>query len=71
MQVKLNWERVGELVLDPDQVPDDVLLRGLTAPDGRLIAFGPGDPVRVNLEAWRQGVRIQSALNNPPTRTSA
>jgi type III restriction enzyme len=50
---------VGELVLDPDQVPDDVLLRGLAASDGRLIAYGPGAPVRVSLEAWRLGVRVQ------------
>lgn len=59
VRVKVDWERVGELVLDPDEVPDDVLLRGLTAQDGRLIAFGPGSAVRVNLEAWRQGVRTQ------------
>jgi type III restriction enzyme len=59
VQVKVNWDRVGELVLDPGDVPDDVLLRGLTAQDGRLIAFGPGAPARVNLEAWRQGVRVQ------------
>jgi type III restriction enzyme len=59
VQVKVNWDRVGELVLDPDDVPDDVLLRGLTTPDGRLIAYGPGASVRVNLEAWRQGVRVQ------------
>ncbi len=59
IQVKVNWDRVGELVLDPDEVPDDVLLRGLAAQDGRLIAFGPGAAVRVNLEAWRQGVRTQ------------
>ena len=58
-QVKVNWDRVGELVLDPDDVPDDVLLRGLTAPDGRLIAYGPGTPVRVSLDAWRRGVRTQ------------
>jgi type III restriction enzyme len=57
--VKVNWDRVGELVLDPDEVPDDVLLRGLTAPDGRLIAYGPGAPVRVSLDAWRRGVRVQ------------
>jgi type III restriction enzyme len=59
VQVKVNWDRVGELVLDPDEVPDDVLLRGLTASDGRLIAYGPGAPVRVNLDAWRRGVRVQ------------
>lgn len=59
IQVKVNWDRVGELVLSPDDVPDDVLLRGLTAPDGRLIAYGPGAAVRVNLEEWRRGVRSQ------------
>ncbi len=59
IQVKVNWDRVGELVLDPTEVPDDVLLRGLATPDGRLIAFGPGSAVRVSLEAWRQGVRTQ------------
>jgi type III restriction enzyme len=57
--VKVNWDRVGELVLDPDEVPDDVLLRGLATHDGRLIAFGPGSAVRVNLAAWRDGVRVQ------------
>jgi type III restriction enzyme len=57
--VKVNWDRVGELLLDPDVVPDEVLLRGLTAPDGRLIAYGPGAPVRVSLDAWRRGVRVQ------------
>lgn len=59
VQVKVNWDKVGELVLDPEEVPDDVLLRGLTTHDGRLIAFGPGSPVRVSLDAWRQGVRVQ------------
>jgi type III restriction enzyme len=56
---KVNWDRVGELVLDPEDVPDDVLLRSLTTVDGRLIAYGPGAPVRVSLEAWRKGVRVQ------------
>lgn len=59
VKVKVDWDRVGELVLDPEDVPDDVLLRGLTTQDGRLIAFGPGAPVRVSLEAWREGVRVQ------------
>lgn len=59
VQVKVNWDKVGELVLDPADVPDDVLLRGLTTQDGRLIAFGPGTAVRVNLDEWRRGVRVQ------------
>lgn len=33
VRVGVSWDRVGELLLDPD----DVLLRGLSAPDGRLI----------------------------------
>lgn len=59
VRVKVNWDRVGDLVLDPDDVPDDVLLRGLTTQDGRLIAYGPGSSVRVSLDAWRAGVRVQ------------
>jgi type III restriction enzyme len=57
VQVKVNWDVVGELVLDPDQVPDEAIMKGLTVQDGRLIAFGPGAPVRVSLAAWRDGVR--------------
>lgn len=59
VRVKVNWDRVGELVLDSHKVPDDVLLRGLATQDGRLIGFGPGSPTRVNLQAWREGVRVQ------------
>jgi type III restriction enzyme len=59
IQVKVNWDRVGELVLDLEEVPDDVLLRGLAAHDGRLIAYGPGTAVRVNLAVWRQSIRTQ------------
>lgn len=62
VRVSVNWDQVGELVLDPDIVPDDVLLRSLTTQDGRLIAFGPGAPARVNLEAWRQGIRVQQVV---------
>lgn len=58
-QVSVDWDHVGHLVLDPEQVPDDVLLRSLTSPDGNLIAYGPGAPVRVNLESWRLGMRVQ------------
>lgn len=59
IQVKVNWDRVGNLLLDPEDVPDDVLLKGLATQDGRLIGYGPGAAVRVNLEEWRKGIRIQ------------
>jgi type III restriction enzyme len=59
VSVKVNWDRVGELVLDTRDVPDEVLLKGLAAYDGTLALHGPGKGVRVNLEAWRQGMRVQ------------
>lgn len=59
IQVKVNWDRVGHVVLDPEAVPDAVLLKGLATPDGRLAGYGPGASVHVNLEEWRKGIRIQ------------
>lgn len=59
VSVKVNWDRVGELVLDSREVPDEVLLKGLAAYDGTLAMHGPGEGVRVNLEAWRRGMRLQ------------
>ncbi|KFN49308.1 BPTD_3080 family restriction endonuclease [Arenimonas composti] len=58
-KVGVDWNHVGELVMDPEQVPDATLLMGLTTADGRLLAFGPGSPVLVSLEAWRANVRPQ------------
>jgi type III restriction enzyme len=59
IKVKVDWDHVGELVLDPTEVPNEVQLRGLTTHDGRLIPFGPGAPVYVDLAEWRRGVRLQ------------
>jgi type III restriction enzyme len=59
VQVRVDWERVGELPLDPSDVPTEVQLRGLTTQDGRLIAFGPGAATRVSLADWRESVRVQ------------
>jgi len=59
VQVKVNWDRVGDLPLDPQEVPNEVQLRGLAAQDGHLIAFGPGAPAYVSLAEWRQSVRVQ------------
>lgn len=59
VSVKANWDRIGQLVLDSREVPDDVLMKGLAAYDGTLALHGPGAGVRVNLEAWRRGMRVQ------------
>jgi type III restriction enzyme len=59
VQVKVNWDRVGDLLIDQSQVPTDVLLKGLVVQDGRLVPYGPGVPVRVTLEELRKGIRLQ------------
>ena len=66
VQVKVNWDRVGELVLDPDEVPDDVLLRGLTASDGRLIAYGPGAPCASASRLGAEGCVFSRWRSNSP-----
>jgi type III restriction enzyme len=59
VQVQVNWDRVGELLIDVDQAPDSALLKGMVVQDGRLLPYGPGVPVRVTLEEWRKGIRLQ------------
>src|SRR5208282_1849366 len=58
-QIKLHWERVPTLLLDPMEVPDATLVQGLNAVDGSLIAYGPGRPILLTLHEWRRQVRIQ------------
>lgn len=58
-KVAVNWDRVGELVLDPNEVPDSALLKGLATADGRLLAYGPGEAIKVDLDEWRARVRPQ------------
>ena len=38
VKVAVDWDKVGELVLDPKVVPDETLLRALVAADGNLTA---------------------------------
>lgn len=59
VQVRVNWDRVGELPIDPARVPNEVRLKGLTTQDGRLIKFGPGESTHINLEEWRKRTRLQ------------
>lgn len=59
VRVALNWERVPLLSLDPLEIPDTVLMKGLTVADGSLAAYGPGASSVVSLEDWRKRVRVQ------------
>lgn len=58
-RLAVDWSKVPTLVLNPMEVPDITLLKGLTTVDGALAAYGPGAAAVVNLEQWRARVRVQ------------
>jgi type III restriction enzyme len=59
VNVAVDWNKVGELLLDPTVIPDEALLLALIATDGSLVGYAPGSPARLNLNEWRKGVRLQ------------
>ena len=59
-RVRVAWERVPTLPLDPTNIPDEVKMKGLaTEEGGRLSLMGPGKTDEVTLRAWRETKRIQ------------
>lgn len=59
-RVRVAWERVPTLVLDPTNIPDEVKMKGLSTEEGgRLSLMGPGKTDEVTLQAWRGTKRIQ------------
>ena len=59
VQVAVDWERISDLVLDSADVPDQTLVQGLSAADGRLTRYGPGKPRNLTMDEWRSSIRIQ------------
>lgn len=59
VSVAIDWDRVGELVIDPQEVPDQTLVRGLSTAHGELTRYGPGDTVNMTMDDWRSTVRLQ------------
>jgi type III restriction enzyme len=55
----IEWSKMPTLLLDPMEVPDLTLMKGLTTQDGALAAYGPGVAEVVSLEQWRKRVRLQ------------
>jgi type III restriction enzyme len=59
-RVRVAWDRVPVLRLDPMEIPDEVKVKGLsTEAGGRLSLLGPGRTDQVTLEAWRATKRLQ------------
>ena len=40
-RLAVDWAKVPTLVLDPMEVPDTMLMKGLTTQDGSLAAYSP------------------------------
>jgi type III restriction enzyme len=59
LQVHLDWAQVAQVTLDPMQIPQTVKMTSLTAPEGALSAFGPGQQPRLSLTEWRTRWRDQ------------
>jgi type III restriction enzyme len=57
--VHLDWTAVPTLTIDPMEIPDRVELNPLTAPEGSLCAFGPGNKPLMTLTQWRGRFRVQ------------
>ena len=55
----LDWAQIPTLTLDPLEIPDRVQLTSLTAPEGALSAYGPGDKPLMTLAEWRERFREQ------------
>jgi len=57
--IHLDWSRVSRVTLDPMEIPQTVELTALTAPEGGLSAYGPGERPKLSLDAWRAQIRSQ------------
>lgn len=58
-EVTLDWARVPQVTLDPMHIPQTVELTSLTASEGALSAYGPGDRPTLSLQEWRAKYRDQ------------
>lgn len=59
VDVSVDWELVSQVTLDPMKIPQTVELVGLTAPEGSLSAYGPGERPKLSLDEWRKQFRDQ------------
>lgn len=57
--VTVDWNQVAQVTLDPMQIPQSVELTSLTAPEGALSAYGPGERPKLSLGEWRAQFRDQ------------
>ncbi len=57
-KLSIAWERVSQLTIDPKQIPGQTETNSMTAPEGALAVYGPGQKP-VLTAGWRQQFRDQ------------
>lgn len=58
-EIRVDWDQVTQVTLDPMEIPQAVELTSLTAPEGSLSEYGPGERPKLSLEKWREQFREQ------------
>jgi type III restriction enzyme len=58
-EVTVDWSRTAQVTIDGMQIPQTVELTSLTAPEGALSAYGPGERPTLSLDEWRRQFREQ------------
>ena len=62
-RVKVNWEQVAPVTIDPLNIPPEVELKGLNVTEaGRLSFNGPSKVDQATLEKFRRGKRVQEIV---------
>jgi type III restriction enzyme len=58
-EVNVAWDQVSQLTIDPKEIPNVVEMNSLTAPEGSLSVYGPGQKPVLDLQEWRKQFREQ------------
>jgi len=62
-RVTMDWERVPRLVLQPDSIPPEVEMKGLSVTNtGRMKLSGPGRLDEISLKEYRSKMRVQELV---------
>ena len=69
--ITIAWDRVARVTLDPMEIPQTVELTALTAPEGGMSAYGPGERPKLSLDEWRARSAISRSLSGWPERSAA
>jgi type III restriction enzyme len=58
-RIRVRWERVPRLAVDPMEIPDEVRMKASLLNHGRPTLYGPGRLDELGLDQWRRSARLQ------------